>query len=311
MIALLLTLFGLGLVVLPGISDQPHRLPPAEWARVAGLAVLVGFAAFEIGLILLALPTVLRALHAAGIAEICEHVLRPLSPGGDLTGWTAIVLALVVGTRALRTAQRAMKSTVEVEAEPWLGRHEDRGDFELVVLPTNQLLAVSAPAGHPQVLISDGLVERLDTDQLEAVIRHEATHLRCGHWRFSLLATVVERSLSPLPLVGRSTRALRNALERWADEAAAGRSAAERAVVRDAIVAVAGPLDERMPDPASEAAIRDRTRRLERRPASAALVARLAVHAPVLVLALTSVSLLIGWAVGAHHAVALHGFCPD
>jgi hypothetical protein len=50
---------------------------------------------------------------------------------------------------------------------------------------------------------------------------------------------------------------------------------------------------------------------LERRPARAALAVRLAVHAPVFVLALTSVTLLIGWAVGAHHAAALSGYCPD
>jgi beta-lactamase regulating signal transducer with metallopeptidase domain len=243
------------------------------------------------------------------LAEICEGVLRPLSPGGDLTGWIAIMLALVVGTRAWRTTKRAVKSAEAVEAEPWLGRHEDRGDFELVVLPTDQLVAVSAPAGHPQVLISEGLVDHLDADQLEAVIRHEATHLRCGHWRFSLLATVVERALAPLPLVARSTRALRNALEGWADESAAGASDAERAVVRDAIVAVAGPLDQPPPGSVFGRVIRDRTRRLERRPARAALVVRLAVHAPVLVLALTSVTLVIGWAVGAHHAAALSGSC--
>jgi Zn-dependent protease with chaperone function len=240
MIALFLTLLGLVLVVLPGLSGQPQRLPAAEWALVAGVALLLGFATFETGLMLLGLPTLLRVLHAAGFAEICEQVLRPLSPGGDLAGWTAIVLALVVGARAWRTTKRAIKSAVAVEAEPWLGRHEDRGDFELVVLPTDQLLAVSAPAGRPQVLISDGLVERLDAQQLEAVIRHEATHLRCGHWRFTLLATVVERALSPLTLVERSTRALRNALEAWADETAAGESTAERAVVPDAIVAVCG-----------------------------------------------------------------------
>jgi len=311
MIAALLVLAGFALVVLPGLIGPPLRLPAAEWARVAGASLLLGFAAIEIGLVLLALPTVLRALHAAGFASICERVLTPLAPGGDLLGWISGLVAMVIGVRAWRAGRRAYRNACAVEAEPWLGRHEDRGDFELVVLPTSRLVAVSVPAAQPQVLISDGLVERLDTDQLEAVIRHEATHHRFGHWRFSLLATSIERGLRPLPLVAKSSQSLRTALEVWADETAAGDSASGRALVRDAIVAVAGPVEDPQPHCASRRILRDRTRRLERGPAVRTVAFRLVIHAPALVLAMVSLALLTGWAVGAHHAAALTGYCPD
>ena len=310
MIAALLALLGLVLIVLPGVSRFPARLPAAEWARIAAASLLIGFVAFELGLALLALPTVLHSVHAAGFAAICEKVLTPLAPGGDLVGWVAAVIAFVVALRAARAVRRARRNTSAVEAEPWLGRHEDRGDFELVVLPTPELLAVSVPAVPPQVLISDGLVERLDDEQLEAVIRHEASHHRFRHWRFSLLAVAVERGLRPLPFVATATESLRCALEGWADEAAAGHSSRGRTTVRDALVAVAGPID----DPAFHVpmrSVRDRARRLDRGPSTRTLALRFAVHAPVLVFAATSVVLIVGWAAGAHHAAAVAGYCPD
>lgn len=310
MIAGLVVLVGLLLIVLPGLAGPSVRLPAAEWARLAGSSLLLGFAAVEVGLALVALPTVLRALHAAGIATICEHVLGPLFSGPDAVGWISASLAIVVGLRGALAGRSAYRKARANEIEPWLGRHVDHGDFELVVLPTSSLVALSVPAAPPQVLISDGLVDRLDSDQLEAVIRHEATHHRFRHWRFTLLATAVERALVPLPLVSRSTRSLRTALEAWADEAAAGRSASGRAVVRDAIVAVSGPVHS-LPSRASQRDVDERTRRLEGVPDVGAFVLRAAMHAPVLMLGVAAVALLAGWVVDAHHATALAGYCPD
>ena len=311
MIAALLVLSGLSLLVLPGISGPPLRLPAAGWTRLAAASLLLGFAALEIGLMLLALPTVLRALHAAGFASICERVLTPLAPGGDVLGWAAALLAVVFGSRAWRAARRSYRAACAAEVEPWFGRHEDWDEFELVVLPTERVLAVSVPGAQRQVVISDGLVERLDADQLDAVLRHEATHHRFRHWRFSLLAISVERALRPLPFVARSTRALRTSLEAWADEAAAGDSASGRALVRRAIVALAGPVEDGTPRCPSRRLVRERARRLEHAPRAGAIVLRLAVLTPVFVLGVASVVLLASWAVGMHHAAALTGYCPD
>lgn len=310
MIAALLVLLGLVLIALPAFSRLPARLPASEWARIAAASLLLGFIAFESGLVLLSLPTVLHSLHAAGFAAICEKVLTPLAPGGDLVGWVAALAAFVIAMRAGFGVRRARRNTSFVEAEPWLGRHENRGDFELVVLPTRELLAVSVPAAPPQVLISDGLIARLDNEQLEAVIQHEASHHRFGHWRFSLLAAALERGLWPIPFVTRATDSLRCALEGWADEAAAEGSPGGRTTVRDALVAVVGPLD----DPVSttrKRAFRDRARRLDSGPSPRTLALRFAVHAPVLVCAAVSVVLLVDWAAGAHHAAAFAGYCAD
>ncbi|HJT78724.1 MAG TPA: hypothetical protein VJ739_16085, partial [Gemmataceae bacterium] len=53
------------------------------------------------------------------------------------------------------------------------------------------------------------------------------------------VVTAVEKGLWVLPLVGRSTSVLRLALERWADEAAAGETETQREAVRRALESLA------------------------------------------------------------------------
>jgi hypothetical protein len=302
MTAALVALAGLVLVAIPGLCGSRFRLAGAEWARLAATSLAVGIAAIELGLVMLALPTILRALHAAGFAAICERVLISLAPGGELSGWFAAALAAFVAIRAFRAGRRAQRAARAARVEPWLGIHEPRGEYELVVLPTEKLLAVSVPATPPQILVSDGLVTRLEAEELEAVIRHEAAHHRFRHWRYSLLAVIVEQALRPLPFVANSSHALRTALEVWADEGAAGNSPHGRALVRRAIGTVAGTQGE--PDAV------ERARRLAHATSARPLSLRLVAHGPVLFLGVALLVLLSGWAVGVHHAVALASYCP-
>jgi Zn-dependent protease with chaperone function len=284
-IAVVLATIGLALLVLPGMLGSPRHLPAAEWARVAGISLLLGFATLEIALVLLALPTVLRTLDAVGWASACEHVLPPFGWVGDLLGWPAATIALVIGVRAWRGGSQAHATACATEVEPWLGRHEDRGSFELVVLPTRRLLAVSVPSASQQVLISDGLIERLAADELEAVLLHEATHHRYRHWRYSFLAASVERALLPLGLIERSTSAVRSAVEAWADEAAAGGLTSGRTLMRNALVALADP----DASPSTLRTVRERERRLERGPQDNSWPRRIATHVPALSLGAASV----------------------
>ena len=310
MIPLLLILTASTMLVLPGIIGQPFRLRAHEWARAAAGSLLVGFVALEAALGLLALPTVLRFIDATRFATICDHALAPLAPGGPFLGWAALTLALVLGTRAGYAVWRARRVALQAEVEPWLGRHEDRGDFELVVLPTAELFAVSVRGTIPQVLVSEGLVQHLEPEELETVVDHEATHLRCKHWRFALLATAVERALWPAPLVARSTRSLRDALEAWADDGAVGRCDSRRASVQSAMFTVAsnGGASRR---PSSACTVRLRARRLAAPARPTPLAVRAVVFAPILVLGLTLVVLLLDWTAGAHHAAAMAGYCLD
>ncbi|HEV2931051.1 MAG TPA: M56 family metallopeptidase, partial [Propionibacteriaceae bacterium] len=127
--------------------------------------------------------------------------------------------------------------TARVEQE--IGWHSTLGGHRLVVLPSEELVAFST-AGRPgQVVMSRGLITALSDDELAAVVRHEVAHVRHRHQRYLLLARVVERSLGLLPMVRRAVTALRCAVERWADEAAAGPRSSDRASVHAALLRVA------------------------------------------------------------------------
>jgi hypothetical protein len=71
------------------------------------------------------------------------------------------------------------------------------------------------------------------------VLRHELAHVHHRHQCYLLLARVVEQSLGLLPLVRGATGALRCAVERWADEEAAGGDASSRASVHAALLRLA------------------------------------------------------------------------
>lgn len=226
------------LLALPGWSHGPgRRIHPRHWARAAGLALMAGAATLEGTLVLVAGPTWLRALGAPGMATLCERVVETMVPGGLAVGWPAggasVLLAVAAGWGVRRA--RAVERTVRVE--PWLGVHHDRGDHDLVVLPTGDLVALSLPG---QVVVSEGLVEALSPAQLAAVLGHEEAHLCHRHGRYLLMGAALEGTLGFLPFVRRSAAVLRLALERWADEEAAGVAPGGRVTVGEALEVVMG-----------------------------------------------------------------------
>ncbi len=301
---------GLALMAFPGLAA--HRAwcrPPAEWSRVAGVSIAVGAVTLYIGLVLIALPTLLRFAEVEGIASMCQHVLDRLTIGGPLFGWAATGLVAIATTRAFLASLRARRSSRSARIEPWLGEHFDQGEFELVVLATPALIAVGVPGIQPQVVISEGLLSELDEPRLEAVISHEAAHHRLGHRRYLLLAALVDRVYGVLPPVRRSTSTLRDAIEQWADEAAA-RGAPERASTLGAAIVSVGRAvyaggGESLPGP-----LETRARRLEQSAPATALVARGLTYMPVGALGFTAVFLVSGWFLASHHAFALGGYCP-
>ena len=123
-----------------------------------------------------------------------------------------------------------------LRVERWVGKHETRSNYELVVVPSPHLLAVSVAGRQPQVIVSTGLIETLLPEELEAVVRHECAHLDQRHQRYLLVARAVDAGFRFLPFVRRSTAAVRIGLERWADEVAAGETAEGRERVREALL---------------------------------------------------------------------------
>lgn len=241
--ALVVALTGLVLVALPGLLRRWGRsLAPSEWARLSATGVLAGAVLLEIGAALVAAPTVLRALGAPAVATACERTLGPLLPGGAIIGWVAAAVAVTLPALAWVGVSRARATQQTVRIEPALGEHLARGRHELVVLPTDHLVAVSVDGDPPQIVVSSGLIDALPSEQLDAVLRHEAAHLDHGHQRYLVLATAIEHALAFFPLARRSTATLRVSLERWADEVASGAVGCSRGTVRSALLGVTAAL---------------------------------------------------------------------
>ena len=96
------------------------------------------------------------------------------------------------------------------------------GDHVVVYVPAPAAVAYAVPGRRPQVVVSDGLASAIGPEALSFVIEHERAHLRRRHGRYLLLAALVEAVAAGVAPVARSALALRLAVERAADEEAAG-----------------------------------------------------------------------------------------
>ncbi len=109
-----LVLSGLGLLLGPlSLRSWGRRLPPAEWARACAGLLAVGAVLVELGLVVHAAPTVLRTVGLDRVADLCEHALGPVAPGGLPAGAVAAfgaVLLLILAARALVGARRVPRA---------------------------------------------------------------------------------------------------------------------------------------------------------------------------------------------------------
>jgi hypothetical protein len=237
---LILLVSGFGLLVTPACARPlGRRLPPPEWARACAYLLTVGAIVVEAALAIEAGPTLLRAVGLDGVAALCEHALGTVAPGGPAGAIAGAVLAFLIALLATRSVLGARNVQRSARAELATCRHGRLGGHDLIVLPSEKLIAFSTGGPSGQVVLSRALITALSDDELAAVLRHEVAHVRHRHSRYLLIARAVERSLGLLPLVRRSVAALRCAVERWADEEAAGPGGTGRASVHAALLRVA------------------------------------------------------------------------
>ena len=309
----ILFIVALGLLALPGALCRLGRhLDPAEWSRFCIKALVTGATLLEFTALLYAAPTVLRALGIHELANLCEEALGALVPAGAALGWPAGAVAVAFPVAMGAGIRRARRQQAAVHVGPWLGDHREFDGHALVVLPTETVVAFCSNGPTPQIVVSEGLVDTLGPDELTAVLRHEAAHLEHGHQGALILADAVDRSLGVLPFVRRSTTALRVALERWADETAAGGSPTTRRQLRQALMAVT-PVMARVGAPAFSAkeTVAERLDALGAEPIRPSPLRRALAYAPAVALCFT-VAIAVGVSVGeaGHHLLAWSDHCP-
>ncbi|WP_026918004.1 M56 family metallopeptidase [Gordonia shandongensis] len=187
-----------GILTIALVGPIPAALARANWPLYAPRAAMTLWQSIALAAVLSAFST--------GLA-IAANLLAP-GPDGTPTNnpieefhrlgwflWSAyvlvFVLTLLVGarlmytvlrvairTRARRNAHRQMIDLVDsVEHR----RHGDRSTRDLRILDVPTPLAYCLPGLRSRVVLSEGVLTRLDDRQLTAVIEHERAHLRARH----------------------------------------------------------------------------------------------------------------------------------
>ena len=233
-----LLLLGLGAtaLMLPGLRlTVSFGGDPRRFSLLDAAALAVGLVSIVTGLTLSAAIGGLHLLAGAELATYEGH----LAPGGIVVSAASLTALMLLARRLGAAAQRARRGRRTAYADRWLGSHHDRGDHELVVLPTSATVAYSVRGSPPQVVISQGLQDELGTDLLAFVVDHERAHLRRRHRAHLLVAAWVDALFGRIPAIARSTLALRLTVERAADEEAAGADPEHRRRIGSALRSLA------------------------------------------------------------------------
>jgi beta-lactamase regulating signal transducer with metallopeptidase domain len=141
-------------------------------------------------------------------------------------------------TAAGLAARRERRLRRRLADDLWLGRRHVIDGYRVVELPLQRPFAVSFDDGQPTIVISTGLLELLSADEITAVVRHEAAHLRHHHQRLHAAARLIS-PLLVLPGIRRSSAALNLSVERWADEDACTGSPTIRVALRTSLLRLA------------------------------------------------------------------------
>lgn len=310
----MLAAVGLALLALPHLlRSLGRRIDPGRWAGLVAVALVAGLGLFEFAALLAVAPPVLRALGLPQLAGACEQLLGVGGNGGTALALGAGVVGAAVALTAAAAAGAARRTARRVRVAPGVGVQRSLpGGAVLVVLPGSRPVAVSVPVpGAPgQMLLSQGLVDRLDPDGLDAVCAHEAAHLRLRHSRHLALAMAIEGAFRWWPLARKSADVLRVALERWADEEAAGNDPAARTTLRKALICVAlGPDTPTLAAFAGLGGLLERLDALDRRRAPVSPLHWTGLLVPGLSLAVVAWLCVGLWAPSVHCVAGLAGQC--
>ncbi|MGH3098456.1 MAG: M56 family metallopeptidase [Streptosporangiales bacterium] len=174
-----MTPIALGVLALVLAGPAPAMLARAGWAHRVPRATAVLWQALALAAVLAALGAGL-ATATGLIADPHPGPLRLVAYVGVLIltalvagrlGWAFVALA--VRTRARRRRHRAL---LDLLAEP----DEPASGFRVLAEQTPVVYCLPAVRGG-RVVVSAGVLDRLDPDELAAVLAHERAHLRARH----------------------------------------------------------------------------------------------------------------------------------
>ncbi len=217
-----------------------RRLAPRPAAHVlAGAAVTAGL--IWVGaLSLLAMATLGRLGVVDQLGHWSNAVLNSHAPVPPITGIGSVVLLVLVAGSLSLAAVRLCRGLLQLKRLRSSVSAHRCGDLAVIDCAEPEALAVPGRPGS--IVVTSGMLRVLDPAEQAVLFAHERSHLRSAHWAFRL-ATRLGAALLPVatPLVGAGDQAL----ERWADEAAAAQVGDRQLVARSLAKAALASTDYR------------------------------------------------------------------
>lgn len=203
---------------------------PAWAARTLAFSALLLSLAAVWGLMLLAGILVGQAPAFARPGDYSRIALGRLDPVPQLASVAAIIVLVVAVWRIVALLAAALKRRRLLL--DLLAAGSGRSELQVILDDRPFAAAVAPRFRRPgRVLVSVGMLRSLDGAERRALLAHERAHLRRRH---NLYEGIGRLAAAMNPMLAGLLRALRFALERWADEDAAA-SVLDRELVARAI----------------------------------------------------------------------------
>jgi hypothetical protein len=191
------------MVTMALLSAISPTMSPPRSARFHSALAACALGAIVLALALVAFGYLLTVATVANLFHWCRGLAAQWAPWW--LGWGAAAALTAIGVSAARTCRRYRRARAKDGADP------------VVVVAMDVPVAYSI-AGRPgQIVVSSGMLARLNRDERRALFAHEQSHLRNRHHRYLRLADLI----AAVPLLRPLRSQIRFAVERWADEDAA------------------------------------------------------------------------------------------
>jgi len=296
--AVLLLVFGVLLAepaarLLAG-ARWPARAPRPALVLWQGVGLAAGLAGIGAGLLYGVAP--LGDSTPAGLWALAVHTAhgRPFDGLSAVRAGAVLAATLLAGRlvgvlvlSAVRTLRerRRHRALVDLVSTPWPGLGGAR------VLDHPDAVAYCLPGLHSRVVLSAGVVEMLDADELAAVLAHERAHLAERHDLVVLPFVAWVAALPFLPGVRRAQAAVVGLVEMVADDRA--RAVADPAALAAAIARIGYAGAPRGALAAAGSAVLTRVHRLLEPPAPVARWLPPAAYLGALLLVALPIALLL------------------
>jgi Zn-dependent protease with chaperone function len=216
-----------------------RALPPGIAVRLLPVALVVvaagtGLVLAAVGFFALAQCAPVALLGHWSPSEVRSE--QPMPTAAEVVA--GIVVVFLLAAALLRAARGITDLVHAAVACRDLGDHVDG----LVVVMDDVPSAYTVPGLGGRVVVSTAMLRALDADERRALLAHEAAHLERHH---HLAVQLADLAAAANPLLRRTARAVRLAVEREADEAAAeevgDRRLVARALARAGLATAAAP----------------------------------------------------------------------